>query len=266
MGKVENKTSNTRELAYTESKTLRNEAVENSSADFLDKIKAVQYLTDDMVMSVDQVASYYDTSNKTISTIISRNRDEFESDSMVVLKGQALKDFKDKLGISSIENTPMSLEFTSALTILTKRSLLRVGLIMTNNAMATKIRNYLLNLEEVSTKEQKSWALQREVGKYERKRLTSAISKYLPDSKNKHFAFPTYTNLLYRILFNKDAKALKFERDLKDNDALRDSLTESELALIEEGETIITALMALGFTYEQIKEHLQNKYTKQITG
>lgn len=265
MGKISNQTSSTKEMAYTESKTLRNEAIENSSIDFLDKIKAVQYLTNDMCMSVDQIASYYDTSNKTISTIISRNREEFELDGMVVLKGEELKDFKDVVNRYSNENQLIGLR-TANLTLLTKRSLLRVGLIMTNNAMATSIRNYLLNLEEVSTKEQKEWALQREVGKYERKRMTSAIHKYLPESKNKHFAYPTYTNLLYRILFNKEAKALREERNVKDNDALRDSFSTQELALVEEGETIITALLALSFTYEQIKEHLNNKYIKQLQG
>ena len=70
-----------------------------------------------------------------------------------------------------------------SLILLTKRSLLRVGMIMTNNAMAMRIRNYLLNLEETATKEQKSWAIQREVGIIERKRMASAINKYLPESK-----------------------------------------------------------------------------------
>ena len=72
--------------------------------------------------------------------------------------------------------------------------------------------------------------------------------------------------MLYRILFNKEAKVLRLERNVKDNDALRDSFSKEELALVEEGETIITALLALNFTYEQIKDHLNNKYIKQIQG
>ena len=79
---------------YAESVTLRNEVVETCNVDFLDKIKAVEYLNEDMILTVDQVANYYETSRDSISTIIKRNRDEFENDGMVVLTGQELKDFK----------------------------------------------------------------------------------------------------------------------------------------------------------------------------
>lgn len=164
-----------RELAYTESRTLRDEAVNTGNHDFFDKIKAVQYLTKDMVVSINQVASYYEVSENTVKTIISRNRDEFEQDGLVVLKGAKLKEFKASLGLSSIEDN-LKMESTPTLTILTKRSLLRVGLIMTNCAMASKVRNYLLNLEEMAITGQKRWAIQRWVGKIERKRMTSAIN------------------------------------------------------------------------------------------
>jgi len=261
--KTVNNQTNSKAEVYTESKILRDEAIQTANVDFLDKVKAVTYLTDDMCLSVEQVTNYYETSNSTIKTIIQRNREEFESDGMIILKGQELKDFKAKLNLDS-NATELIDNRTPSLTLLTKRSLLRVGLIMTNNAMATKIRNYLLNLEEVSTKEQKAWAIQREVGVIERKRMTSAISKYIPDSPHKHFAYPNYTNMLYRTLFNKTAKELRIDKNVKDNDALRDSFSKDELALVEEGETIITALIALGFEYEQVNEHLRNKYIKQL--
>ena len=82
---------NTREIAYTESKTLRNEAVASANVDFLDKIKVVQYLTNDMIMSVEQIANYYEVSKKAVETVIQRNRDEFEEDGMKVLTGEELK-------------------------------------------------------------------------------------------------------------------------------------------------------------------------------
>ena len=82
---------------YAESVTLRNEVIETCNVDFLDKIKAVEYLNEDMILTVDQIANYYETSRDSISTIIKRNRDEFENDGMVVLTGQELKDFKKSL-------------------------------------------------------------------------------------------------------------------------------------------------------------------------
>jgi hypothetical protein len=262
MNKVENQKERN-EVIYTESRTARDEAIGSANIDFLDKLKSIKYLTDDMVLSIDQIAQYYDASIDSIRTIIKRNRDEFECDGMIVLSGMGLREFKDKIHASSDEPSPIGSNINS-LTLLTKSSLLRIGLIMTNNLMATKIRNYLIQAEKLLSDQQRDWIIQREVGMIERKRMTSAIAKYIPNTKHKRFAYPTYTNMLYKILFNKDAKELRIERNVKTNDALRDTFSKEELHNVEEGETIITALIALGFTYKQIEEHLKNKYIKQI--
>lgn len=255
------KNQNDKELIYTESKTLRNETLDNVSYDFLDKIKVVPYLTEDMVLTVQQVANYYECSMDTVKTLIKRNRDEFEEDGMIVLKGKELKSFKEDLGVGS--NEP-NLSYASTLTILTKRSLLRIGMLMTSNMLATKIRNYLLNIEEKTEIDRKSWAIQREVGIIERKRMTSAISKYIPESNHKKFAYPNYTNMIYKILFGCDAKTLRSERKVKTNDALRDSFSESELRKVEEVETIVTGLISMDFTYKQIEQMLKDRFIKKL--
>lgn len=250
-----------KELIYTESKTARDETINTVEFDFLDKMKAIVYLTDEMVLSLDQVANYYESTKKTVDTIITRNKEEFLED-IKVLRGEELREFKRK--VTHLHGEGELDSRTPSLTLMNKRALLRVGMIMTNNAMATRIRNYLLNLEEDAKLDRKQWAIQREVGIIERKRMTSAIAKCVPESKHKRFAYPNYTNMLYRILFGKEAKQLKEERNVKTNDALRDSFTQDELKLVEEAETIITALLILNFTYKQIEEHLKNKYIKQL--
>ena len=255
------KNQNDKELIYTESKTLRNETLNSISYDFLDKIKVIPYLTEDMVVTVQQAANYYECSMDTIKTLIKRNRDEFEDDGMTVLKGQELKNFKEDLGVGS--NEP-NLAYASSLTLLTKRSLLRIGMLMTSNLLATKIRNYLLNIEEKTEIDRKSWAIQSEVGNIERKRMTSAISRYIPESKHKKFAYPNYTNMIYKIIFGCDAKTLREERNVKTNDALRDSFSETELKKVEEVETIVTGLISMDFTYKQIEEMLKERFIKKI--
>ena len=255
------KNQNDKELIYTESKTLRNETLNSISYDFLDKIKVIPYLTEDMVVTVQQAANYYECSMDTIKTLIKRNRNEFEDDGMTVLKGQELKNFKEDLGVGS--NEP-NLAYASSLTLLTKRSLLRIGMLMTSNLLATKIRNYLLNIEEKTEIDRKSWAIQREVGIIERKRMTSAISRYIPESKHKKFAYPNYTNMIYKIIFGCDAKTLREERKVKTNDALRDSFSETELKKVEEVETIVTGLISMDFTYKQIEEMLKERFIKKI--
>ena len=255
------KNQNDKELIYTESKTLRNETLNSISYDFLDKIKVIPYLTEDMVVTVQQAANYYECSMDTIKTLIKRNRDEFEDDGMTVLKGQELKKFKEDLGVGS--NEP-NLAYASSLTLLTKRSLLRIGMLMTSNLLATKIRNYLLNIEEKTEIDRKSWAIQREVGIIERKRMTSAISRYIPESKHKKFAYPNYTNMIYKIIFGCDAKTLREERKVKTNDALRDSFSETELKKVEDVETIVTGIISMDFTYKQIEEMLKERFIKKI--
>lgn len=248
-------------LKYVESQSVRNDTLDNISYDFLDKIKIIPYLTNDMVISTNQIANFYECGLEAVKTIIKRNREEFENDGMIVLKGQDLKDFKEKIG--EVQNEP-TLNYASSLTILPKRSLLRIGMILTNNAIATKIRNYLLNIEEKTDVDRKSWAIQREVGIIERKRMTSAISKYIPESKHKKFAYPNYTNMIYKILFGCDAKTLRSERKVKTNDALRDSFSESELRKVEEVETIVTGLISMDFTYKQIEQMLNDRFIKKL--
>ena len=248
-------------LKYVESQSVRNDTLDNISYDFLDKIKIIPYLTNDMVISTNQIANFYECGLEAVKTIIKRNREEFENDGMIVLKGQDLKDFKEEIG--EVQNEP-TLNYASSLTILPKRSLFRIGMILTNNAIATKIRNYLLNIEEKTDVDRKSWAIQREVGIIERKRMTSAISKYIPESKHKKFAYPNYTNMIYRILFGCDAKTLRSAKNVKTNDALRDSFSESELRKVEEVETIVTGLISMDFTYKQIEQMLKDRFIKKL--
>ena len=73
---------------YVESKTIRNSTLDSVEYDFLDKIKVIPYLTKDMVLTIDQAANYYEVTQDGIRTVIKRNRAEFESDGMVVLKGK----------------------------------------------------------------------------------------------------------------------------------------------------------------------------------
>ncbi len=248
---------------YIESKCIRNMTLDSVDYDFLDKIKVIPYLTNDMVLSIDQIANYYEVTVDAVRAIVKRNREEFETDGMTVLRGEELKKFKEEITVG--QDVPM-FNHVNSLTLLTKRSLLRAGMIITNSGIATKVRNYLLNIEERTEMDTKSWSIQREVGKIERARMTSAISKYVPDSPHKRFSYPNYTNMVYRTIFHKDAKTMKEERGAKDDDSLRDMLSADELAKVEEVETIIAGLVSMEFTYKQIQQMIQDRYIKKLEG
>ena len=70
--KTNNDTS--REVMLTESKTMREGYVKNEEYyDVLDKIKAIPYMTEDMIVSSEQIANYYEVSTEAIKTIIKRS-------------------------------------------------------------------------------------------------------------------------------------------------------------------------------------------------
>lgn len=261
MRKMENTTNATDK--YVESKSIRNTTLDSVDYDFLDKIKVIPYLTKDMVLTIDQIASYYEVTVDAVRAIVKRNREEFESDGMTVLKGKELQRFKEEITMG--QDVPL-FNHVNSLTLLTKRSLLRAGMILTNSGIATKVRDYLLNIEERTKLDAKSWAIRREVDKIERARMTSAISRYVPDSPHKRFAYPNYTNMVYRTIFGKDAKTMRMERKAKDDDTLRDMLSVDELAKVEEVETIVTGLVSMQFTYKQIQQMINDRYARKLSG
>lgn len=260
MKQIKNQTTS-REVILTESKSMREEYINKENFDILDKIKAIPYLTKEMVVSVEQVANYYEVSKKAIDSIISRHRDELETDGITTLKGDELKEFKIQLtDIHNEGQLPIGLR-TANLTILTKRAMLRIGMLLTTGAIAKEVRTYLLNCEEQVSQEKQIWLAKRQAGIIDRKRMTTAISNYVPEGKSKRFAYPNYTNMIYKVLFEKDAKTLRKERGYEKNDKLRDSFSGGELILVDEAETIVTALVTLGFGYDYIKDQLEKKYT-----
>ena len=260
MKKVMNKETS-REVVLTESKTMREEFIKEENYDILDKIKAIPYLTKDMVLSVEQVSNYYEVSKKAINTLIERHRDELEEDGIMVLKGEDLKDFKQSVCCLHGEDTKIISPKTTVLTIVTKRAMLRIGMLLTTSMVAKQVRTHLLNCEEQVSQEKQIWLARREAGIIDRKRMTTAIANYVPDSPNKKFAYPNYTNMIYKVLFGKSAKQLKDERGYDKNEKLRDSFTGEELRLVDESETIVTALVTLGFGYDYIKQQLELKYS-----
>ena len=57
---------------------------------------------------------------------------------------------------------------------------------------------------------------------------------------------------------------MRTERNVKTNDALRDSFSESELRKVEEVETIVTGLISMDFTYKQIDQMLKDKFVNKL--
>ena len=101
--------------------------------------------------------------------------------------------------------------------------------------------------------------IMREVGKAQRRILTDAIKEYIPESEHKKFAYPNYTNLIYKTLFGMSTKEIRKICGIGTNRNIRDMLTATELKALSQAERTVDVLLSLGMTYDEIKEQLSKK-------
>lgn len=130
-----------------------------------------------------------------------------------------------------------------------------------------KLIHYQLKAKDVLAKaflgKSEEWDLHREVGKIDRKRMTSSISQNIYNAQSKTYS--DYTNMVYEVLFGMTAKEIRESRNIdKKSQLTRDYLTKDELKLVDEAETIVTALVSLGFKKDYILDQLRRKFTNKI--
>ncbi len=98
--------------------------------------------------------------------------------------------------------------------------------------------------------------IERILGVNQRLSITNAIKEYIPESKHKRFMYSNFTNLIYKISLEKPVKQIRKERLVPDKANLRDYLNKNELERVGKIETIISSLIELGKTYNEIKSIL----------
>ncbi len=112
--------------------------------------------------------------------------------------------------------------------------------------------------------ERQQWQIERDKGVVIRHILTDTIKMKITESPNKRFAYPNYTNLIYRNLFGKTAKELESDYGVKAKENLRDFFTGDDLAKVQSMEMLVSSLINCGWGYQQIKEFVQREATKMI--
>jgi len=128
--------------ALLESRTLRESLADRTEV--LDRVKKLTMLPDDLHVTVEMAASYYEVGREAIKSVIKDHRDELENDGMKVLSGDELRSFKDLTNVGSQARS---------LTIIPRRALLRIGMLLRDSAVARQVREYLLNVEEIARKD-----------------------------------------------------------------------------------------------------------------
>lgn len=132
------------ELILTESKSMREEYIGKDY--ILDKVKALSLLPDNTHVTVQMIADYYEVDNKLMEYHIKENKDELLSDGLKVLKGNELKEFKGYL--ASLGDLDDKIKTSPSLTLISRRAILRLGMLVQKSEVAKQVRTYLLNVEE----------------------------------------------------------------------------------------------------------------------
>ena len=112
--------------------------------------------------------------------------------------------------------------------------------------------------------ERKQWEIERAKGIVVRNILTDTIKNMLPESPNKKFAYPNYTNLVYKVLFGKSANDLRQEFKTQKCESVRDYFTADELAEVENLERLSAGLINLGWGYTEIKNFLETNVNRKM--
>ncbi|WP_342416242.1 hypothetical protein NST83_01055 [Paenibacillus sp. FSL R10-2782] len=129
--------------ALIESKTLRESYMKHLNV--LEKVKKLTLLPDNLNVTVEMSANYYEVHIDAIESVIRDNKEELMSDGLEVIKGERLSAFKAECQISSR---------ASSLTIIPRRAILRIGMLLRDSQVARAVRDLLLNVEEVARVEQ----------------------------------------------------------------------------------------------------------------
>ena len=147
--------NNITESVLVESRSARTSAISNFSDDraleLLNKAKALVMAVwqGTAIATNAQVAEFYEISEDVVRDNIRRNKEEFESDGLRVVKGKQLKDL---LAIGSEKiSQPKS---TTILTLWTPRAAARLGMALRDSLVARQVRSTILDIVEAVNPQQ----------------------------------------------------------------------------------------------------------------
>jgi hypothetical protein len=227
-----------------------------------------------------QIADFFGVSTKTIKRYVNNSQKELEHNGYCVLRGKKLKEFKtlfSHLIYKDIEDNsqgdidvPLSSDLTDkqklnrlkALAIFNFRTLLNIGMLLTESDRARALRSAILDIviENLNTKlggsakfinqrdDEYLIAKLREP-KY-RKEFTDALRDYLDMGP---FKYSLYTDAIYQAIFKENAKEYKAVLKLEEAENPRETMYAEILKLI--------ASFEIGIA-DEIKKHAEIEQRK----
>ena len=105
---------------------------------------------------------------------------------------------------------------------------------------------------------------EREKGIAVRQAFTKAIQQSSENERMHGHAYSTYTDVIYKSIFGKNAKQLREDFGISRKENMRDYFSEEELVKVQNAEMLVSALVGYGWGYNEIKEFILNKGINKI--
>lgn len=130
----------------------------------LEKVKKLLLLPGTDLMSIDQVADYYEVSSQGIKNLYSQNREEIDGDGTKMLSRDFYNGSTEKSTSVEVRQTSVTYTFENGqivtinnrgLKAFSRRAVLRIGMLLQQSEVAREVRNQLLNIEEKTSTETK---------------------------------------------------------------------------------------------------------------
>lgn len=106
--------------------------------------------------------------------------------------------------------------------------------------------------------------IEREKGIVIRQAFTRVLKDSGENDRMHGHAYSAYTDLIYKVVFGKNAKQLREEYRISKQDNLRDILSQEELAKVKSVEMVVSGLVDCGWGYDEVKEFVMDQSKKLI--
>ena len=226
--------------------------------DVLEKVKKLLLLPGTDLMSIDQVADYYEVSSQGIKNLYSQNREEIDGDGTKMLPRDFYNGSNEKSTSVDIKQTSVTYTFEDGqivtinnrgLKAFSKRAVLRIGMLLQQSSIAREVRTQLLNIEEKSSDEVKVQDINEEQS------LMLAVGMAVASGDANAVAVAT-TNLI--AFKNRHIEKLK-----NDNKALAEGILEwKDRNKLNAGIRKLAAVTGIHFSkmWNELYKNLQYKY------
>lgn len=149
------------ETQFIDDRTLRDNSV--GHYEVLEKVKKLLLIPSFEVMTLKQVADYYEVDPHTVEMICSRNSDELNSDGVCrkkvkdFLNSQHVRAEKSSYTTTFVYDNGLNITMSNGgLKVFPRRAILRVGMLLRDSVIAKEVRTQLLNIEEKTSDETKT--------------------------------------------------------------------------------------------------------------